>query len=71
VKIPVIYVSVWDSGNQVRTDALYNPVSGEVTDIVMVDVTGVQVLDKEYIELPNGEELLVTTDENGNYIVSK
>lgn len=53
----VIYVSVWDGGQDVRTSCDYNPETKDVTNIESVDVNGLDVCEREYIELPDGTEI--------------
>lgn len=48
------YVSVWDGGIDIRTNCEYDPITKDVTDIESVDVGGLEVLEGEYIELPDG-----------------
>jgi azurin len=49
-----IYVSVWDGDVEIRTKCEYNPVTRDVTDIESVEANGVENLDDEYVELPDG-----------------
>lgn len=50
----VIYVSVWDGGTEVRSKCNYDPEILNVTDIETNDIVGLEVLEKEFIELPDG-----------------
>jgi hypothetical protein len=52
-----IYVSVWDGGTEIRTKCDYDPTTKEVSDIEVADVNGLDVLDDEYVELPDGTEI--------------
>lgn len=54
-----IYVSVWDGGVEVRTSCQYNPKTRIVSDIESSDVEGLDNLEREYIELPDGTEIEV------------
>jgi hypothetical protein len=51
------YVSVWDGGVEIRTDCEYDPEIRNVTDIELSDVNGLEVLEREYIVLPDGTEI--------------
>jgi len=58
--IPVTFVSVWDGGTEIRTNALFNPETKLVHDIESVDGVDedgeeVELLEKQYIELSSGE----------------
>ena len=58
--IPVTFVSVWDGGTEIRTNALFNPETKLVHDIEVVDGVDedeeeVELLDRQYLELPSGE----------------
>lgn len=68
--INVEFVSVWDDGVGIETSAKYNPKTGLVYDIETTDedVEELEILESEYIYLPNGE-LLSVSDESGEYKV--
>lgn len=51
------YVSVWDGGTEISTSCKYNKTTGDVTDIDSADVDGLDILDREYIVLEDGEEI--------------
>lgn len=51
------YTSVWDGGIEITTDCEYDPNTKYVTDIGTSDVDGVEVLEDEYVTLPDGTEL--------------
>ena len=51
------FVSVWDGGTTVTTNCQYNPVTKVVSDIESSDVEGLDMLDEEYVELPDGTEI--------------
>ena len=55
--IEATYVSVWDGGIEVRTKCKYDTVIFDVTDIESADVDGLDVLEREYLILPNGTEI--------------
>jgi hypothetical protein len=63
-KCRVPYVSVWDGGVEVETTAVVNIKTGEVTDIQVVDVRGLDICESEYI-LMCGEQVYVYSDEHG------
>lgn len=72
--LEVIFVSVWDGGYEIETSAKYNTLTRTVYDIEVAagideDEDEVQVLDEEYILLPNGEKLNVS-EYNGEYRTS-
>lgn len=49
-----IYVSCWEDGIEVRTSCEFDPETKVVSDIETSDVEGLEFLDLEFIELPNG-----------------
>lgn len=51
------YVSVWDGGTTITTNCKYDPKTNVVSDIETSDVEGLDMLDEEYIELPDGTEI--------------
>jgi len=51
------YVSVWDGGVEVRTSCEYDSETLDVTDIESADVDGLDNLEREHIELPDGTEI--------------
>jgi hypothetical protein len=53
-------VTIWDGNTFIRTPAIYSPTSGLIESLQAVDAN-VQVLEKEYIELPNSDKLPVCT----------
>ena len=60
VSVPVTFVSVWDGGTEIRTNALFNQETKLVHDIEVVDGVDedgeeVELLEKQYIELSSGE----------------
>lgn len=59
--VNVTYVSNWDSYQEIRTKARYNPQTHEVTDIEHVDVEGLDLhmLNCEWIELDDGTIMYV------------
>ena len=64
VKVPVDYVSVWDGGITVETNAVVDIKTGEVTDVIIADVKGLQICEREYIKM-NGGQVDVYRDERG------
>ena len=54
-----IYVSVWDGGVEVRTSCYFNVENRLVTDIESSDVDGLDILEREYVELEDGTEITV------------
>jgi hypothetical protein len=50
------YVSVWDGGT-VTTNCQFNPVTKVVSDIESSDVEGLDMLEDEYVLLPDGTEV--------------
>lgn len=53
-KIKATYVSVWDGDIEIRTDCEYEIDTKTVSDIESSDVDGIDCLDDEYVELPDG-----------------
>lgn len=51
------YVSIWDSDILVKTPCEYDPINKIVSDIIPVDIEGLQICEGEYIELPDGTEI--------------
>lgn len=49
------YVSVWDGGTEIRTSCQFDTIKNIVFDIEPVEDDGLDILEDEYIELPNGE----------------
>lgn len=64
LKITVPYVSVWDGGTEVETSATVNIKTGEVTDIEVAKISGLEICEREYIMM-NGEQVDVYHDEHG------
>lgn len=56
-KVKARYVSVWDGGVEVMSGCEYDPATKTVSDIGDTDVTGVEVKEDEYVELPDGTQL--------------
>lgn len=56
--IKVKYTSVWDNNAEITTDAEYDPETGEVTaETSDSDPGNDACLEREYIELPDGDEI--------------
>ncbi len=68
--IPVTYVSTWDGGITVESEAAYHPESGRVRikpPCGCLRVEGLENLESQYITLPDGNNLDVHEDEDNNY----
>lgn len=66
IKIKVPYVSVWDGGVELQTQAFLHIKTGEITDIETTNThNSVQVCEREYIIL--GDEQIDVLSENGSY----
>lgn len=65
------FVSVWDDGVKICTDGEYNPDTKEISNIQVCDnVEELDILEQEYIELPNGERLEVCQDCHNHVLTS-
>lgn len=71
MKENVLFISVWNGGFEVTTNACYDLKTKKVSDIEgyqgeLVDTYGdkLEILDGRFIELVNGKRLAVTDDEN-------
>ena len=55
------YKTVWDGGVEIVTNCEYDPQTGAImfTEVSDDGVEGLNCLDREYIELPDGEEIEV------------
>jgi hypothetical protein len=51
------YVSVWDGCIEITTSCNFNPETKNITDIEMVDGDGLDILEREFIRLPDGTEI--------------
>lgn len=51
------YISVWDGGVEISTSCEFDPETKNITDIKSADVNGLEVLEREYIVLPDGTEI--------------
>ena len=51
------YVSVWDGGTSITTNCQYDPKTNVVSDIESSDVEGLDMLEDEYVVLPDGTEI--------------
>ena len=56
MKVNATYVSVWDGGTRIESNCKYNTETREVTNVGMVSVEkmDLEILDEEFVELPNG-----------------
>jgi len=71
MKENVLFISVWNGGFEVTTNAIYDPKTKKVSNIEvyggeLVDEDGdeLEFLEGQFIELESGERLAVTDDEN-------
>lgn len=55
-KIPVTFISVWDGGITLKSRALYDPKSKEVDVLEIYEGDNVEVLERQFIILPDGTE---------------
>lgn len=51
------FVSVWDGGTTVTTNCQFNPKTKVVSDIESSDIEGLDMLEDEYVLLPDGTEV--------------
>lgn len=63
--IDATYTSVWDGGIEVTSKCKVNTEKKEVFDIEIVDVNGLEVLEKEYLAI-DGKEYSVSWDRDEN-----
>lgn len=65
------YVSVWDGGTEIRTSCKFDTNKNLAFDIESTDeeIEDLDFLDKEYIELPNGETVETFTTEDDRKVV--
>jgi len=60
-EVQITFTSIWSSGTEVTTPGTYNPKTDEVTaESASIDPDG--CLTREYITLPDGDELEVCMD---------
>jgi len=52
-----VYVSVWDDGIEIKTSCKYDSNTKVVSEIECSDVDGLDILEDEYILLPDGTEV--------------
>lgn len=65
-KIWASYISIWDGNTEIRTNCSIDLETKLVSDIQSVDdVYDLEILEKEYVELPDGTEILNFTTEDG------
>jgi hypothetical protein len=62
--LTVPFVSVWDGGTEIITEADVDARSGEITNIKQVDVSGLELCERQYIVM-NDEQVDVYEDEHG------
>jgi hypothetical protein len=65
------YVSVWDGGTEIRTSCEYDVNTHILSDIETVDVNGLDLLDEEFIELPDGTKITDWINEDEVEIVAE
>ena len=58
-KISCKFVSNWDDGFQIESDAIYDDETGEVEVLTVHDIKNLNILNHEYISLPDGEDIPV------------
>ncbi len=58
MKANSIFVSVWDGGQEIRSDAFYDAVTGEVDVLHALNAPEVRVLEQEFVEF-GGDEIPV------------
>jgi hypothetical protein len=63
-KLHIPYVSVWDGGTVIKSNAKVDIRTGEVTDIESVNAENLEICEREYINM-NDKEVNVYTDMNG------
>ena len=51
------YVTIWDGGIEISTSCIFNPDTKVVSDIEIVDVQWLDILEDEYVLLPDGTEV--------------
>lgn len=51
------FVSVWDDGVEIKTSCRYCKSSNTAFDIETADVDGVEILQEQYVELPDGTQI--------------
>lgn len=68
--ISVKYISIWD-GDEIVTNARFNPETGEVVDIETVDISNeYNTCEGEYVEYPSGERVKVLSNNGKHFIPS-
>jgi hypothetical protein len=51
------YISVWDGGIEIATSCNFDPETKNITDVEMVDGDGLDILEREFVRLPDGTEI--------------
>lgn len=54
--VEATFTSVWDGEFHITTNCKVDLETKEVMDIEMSEISSVEILDREYITLPNGRE---------------
>ena len=60
-EVKCVFVSVWDGDVTLRSRAIYHKDDRSIEVLETHDVDGLETLDREYIVLPDGDELEVCT----------
>ncbi len=68
--IDAIFVSVWDGGDEIRNSCKFNLETNDAFDIESVDFESLEMLDEQYVELPNGEVIKTFTIEGNQKVVN-
>jgi len=58
-EVKCTFVSVWDGDVTLRSRAIYHTDDHSIEVLEMHDVDGLDTLEREYVELPDGDELQV------------
>jgi len=69
--INATYVSIWDGGTKIETSCKFDTDTNTVSDIESIDdVSDLDLLDEEYVELPSGETVrtFYNSDLDAHYV---
>jgi hypothetical protein len=64
--VEATYVAVWDGGTEVRTPCKWDTAKRVAFDIETADVQGVEVLEREFVELPGGTTVALDSRRAGD-----
>jgi len=64
------YISLWANNVRVSTLCEYEPQTNLVFNIDTADVEGLEILLKEYVELPDGTRLFTFTCEDDRIVIN-